>query len=592
MQIDSVTIEDFMSIKKLTLRLEVGRPTVLVGSNGSGKSNIIRAIVWCLTGSTLQGSRSRADGVLPWEKKGGTKVSVRLHSSDGEVFEVVRYRNHREHKSNLYLLSGDGEICDAGTTTPYTQNQIYEALGVNAYIINNLLTTEQKSQSLLSIPPKELTTLFSHLLHLDTYTRMRDIAKAELAENRREVGQILNDIERKSIHAKRVYEFGENMTRQATEDKKRYRELFDEYLHRCDEWESWKREVSSREKAATPMRLLSAVGRLSFMMHKEVGIAEKAAQDEIREREDELKRRMREAEIRIARLSKSVDDGLCYACGKPLHTTAIFFDDKRASELEAYKELQTKLEQLPPIDEDKLAVLRGKVQRSISVTRELNKVYQKSIKTPTPVAEPIKPIPPRDTKEEHAKLMEEYRVLQEEIDELTERSSSLQEKQEHLKLWADWAERVYAQQQILFFAQLSKSVQESIQSLWVQFPFRVGLSLKKKGKRDVYHNKVDWFVKLKDGRDVNATLSCGQEVRVDLILRENILALLGIKTMLLDEVFRYLDEDGVRGAWDWATSVCRKGTNMLLISHKTEWIDPTYEVSSTKDGTILCKVGG
>ena len=62
-----ITIENFMSIGKAQIQLNDqgymlvsginNNPTDTARSNGSGKSSIFEAIVWCLTGETMRGNK-------------------------------------------------------------------------------------------------------------------------------------------------------------------------------------------------------------------------------------------------------------------------------------------------------------------------------------------------------------------------------------------------------------------------------------------------------------------------------------------------------------------------------------------------------
>jgi len=73
------------------------------GSNGSGKSTIIEAIVWCLFGRTIRGVS--ADDVVNYKNKKNTKVSIEI-----DDYKITRYRKHHEHKNTLIVKKGSEEI--------------------------------------------------------------------------------------------------------------------------------------------------------------------------------------------------------------------------------------------------------------------------------------------------------------------------------------------------------------------------------------------------------------------------------------------------------------------------------------------------
>lgn len=99
-------------------------------SNGSGKSTILEAIVWCLWGKTVRG------------KKGDTVVNnqikkdcwVRLHlEHDGEEYVVERFRLHHQFQNKLFFWhyedAGPIDLSEGNNTL--TQEKITKFLGID-----------------------------------------------------------------------------------------------------------------------------------------------------------------------------------------------------------------------------------------------------------------------------------------------------------------------------------------------------------------------------------------------------------------------------------------------------------------------------
>lgn len=110
----SLSIENFMSIGKVDIAFEslTGFNTIIgenymiqdnAKSNGSGKSSIFEALIWCLTGETIRGNKD----VVNHNTEGGTQVSVEF-ICDENIFKIDRYKNHSKFKTNL-LISVNGE---------------------------------------------------------------------------------------------------------------------------------------------------------------------------------------------------------------------------------------------------------------------------------------------------------------------------------------------------------------------------------------------------------------------------------------------------------------------------------------------------
>lgn len=110
----ALSIENFMSIGNVAIDFEVmtGFNTIIgenymvqdnAKSNGSGKSSIFEALIWCLTGETIRGNKD----VVNHNTEGGTVVSVSF-DCDGHAYVIERYKNHHKFKTNL-LIKINGE---------------------------------------------------------------------------------------------------------------------------------------------------------------------------------------------------------------------------------------------------------------------------------------------------------------------------------------------------------------------------------------------------------------------------------------------------------------------------------------------------
>jgi len=115
----SVEIENFLSIGNATLALDSSGSISIIGknlntddnslSNGSGKSSIWEAVVWCLTGTTMRGTTD----VENTYSEGGTKVEL-VFKIDSDSYTVSRYRNHSKYKTNLKIFENGEDISGKG----------------------------------------------------------------------------------------------------------------------------------------------------------------------------------------------------------------------------------------------------------------------------------------------------------------------------------------------------------------------------------------------------------------------------------------------------------------------------------------------
>ena len=114
----NIEIEGFMSIGHIYLDLDNNYYTLIKGvnyfdvnanSNGSGKSSIWEALIWCLTGSTIRGSKNIENQNLDT----GTQVTLNF-LLDGKEFKVKRSKNHDRYKTNLSIIIDEEDISGKG----------------------------------------------------------------------------------------------------------------------------------------------------------------------------------------------------------------------------------------------------------------------------------------------------------------------------------------------------------------------------------------------------------------------------------------------------------------------------------------------
>lgn len=112
-------IQNFLSMGNASINLDTDGFTQVVGvnknendraeSNGSGKSTILEALVWALTGETLRGVR-RVKNAYTDE---GAFVSVNF-VHDNDKFVVSRSQDHSIYKTNLVIIKNDTDISGKG----------------------------------------------------------------------------------------------------------------------------------------------------------------------------------------------------------------------------------------------------------------------------------------------------------------------------------------------------------------------------------------------------------------------------------------------------------------------------------------------
>ena len=119
-KLKNIVIENFLSIGEASIDFSNNGYTIVKGinlneddlavSNGSGKSSLFEAICWCLTGETIRGIKSDISNI---NTDGGAYVELNLEVS-GDIWKIIRTKDHRQYKTNLKLFKNDSDISGKG----------------------------------------------------------------------------------------------------------------------------------------------------------------------------------------------------------------------------------------------------------------------------------------------------------------------------------------------------------------------------------------------------------------------------------------------------------------------------------------------
>ena len=142
-----IIIDGFMSIGHMEINLKDNGYVLVQGvnnntqdlakSNGSGKSSMWEALVWCLTGSTIRGSKT----VENINQTSGCLVETHFRIDVNE-FIVIRTKNHSEYKTNLFVYVNDKDISGKGIRD--TEKILKEYLGeLDSEVIGSVIVLGQ-----------------------------------------------------------------------------------------------------------------------------------------------------------------------------------------------------------------------------------------------------------------------------------------------------------------------------------------------------------------------------------------------------------------------------------------------------------------
>lgn len=185
MKILNAKIENFMVIANGEVKLDDRGLILIQGendsdpsalSNGSGKSTLVNAICWGLYGQTANGDKG--DDVLSTTYAKDCMVKVTIEDDDGEIYYVIRYRNHKDGKNRLRILNESGGDLTKGTDK-LTQEFVERLVGCSIDVFLACIYASQENiPNLPAMTDKELKTIVEESAGVNRLTVAYDIARA------------------------------------------------------------------------------------------------------------------------------------------------------------------------------------------------------------------------------------------------------------------------------------------------------------------------------------------------------------------------------------------------------------------------------
>ena len=193
MHIKSVEMTDFRSHDHLTLSFVDG-VNALIGPSNTGKTNVMRAIRWCLT------NQPNGTDVIRF---GAKEACVTVHLSNG--YSIERRRG-RSSSNNFYRLHKDGEV--VGEYTGFGQKvptEIAKAHGMSLNRESSMNFHDQlETAFLVASSPSERANYIGNLEELAKVDRAATGLNEELRDRSKESKRIEQDIGALEIEIERL----------------------------------------------------------------------------------------------------------------------------------------------------------------------------------------------------------------------------------------------------------------------------------------------------------------------------------------------------------------------------------------------------
>ena len=176
----NIEISGFLSIDKFELKMkEFPDNCVIIGGNGSGKTSLVEAIYWGLTGSTTRGVS--ANDVINWYGDGTTTVRLIIDIED-VLYRISRSREKGKPRLEFEVFL-ENWIPYTGNTTKGTQDIIYDLIGLSDWEIKLLSYFSAKDATLYGTLGKSSRfDLISTLAGLHDVEVARDIVTTKATD--------------------------------------------------------------------------------------------------------------------------------------------------------------------------------------------------------------------------------------------------------------------------------------------------------------------------------------------------------------------------------------------------------------------------
>lgn len=196
--LDSLTVEGFLSwgMYPTVLKLSGMEQCFILGqvvdqpdgtSNGAGKTSLMQAIVWALSGKTVYNANP-GDKVLNWFSDGA--ASVRLDFKNGDYVQRVRTR---EGTTELAYCKNGRDIIDCTLSTTSNQQRLLEnELNYDHDVFCGSVFFSQYRQPWLAMQDQGRKQAFERIMGIDRLTIYAEVAKRKIDKAQTEQDKLRN----------------------------------------------------------------------------------------------------------------------------------------------------------------------------------------------------------------------------------------------------------------------------------------------------------------------------------------------------------------------------------------------------------------
>ena len=152
--------------------------------NGAGKSTILSALYWCLTGNALT-NEVLADEVVNIKTGKDCRVTVYIESDQGEI-KITRTRKDSEEGNNLILeIAGQDVSCHKIADTQARLNQIIKI--PEDLLKSTIIMTSGMESAFSELSPQQRVQALESIRDYSLWDKVRDTANKDIKDYNKEI---------------------------------------------------------------------------------------------------------------------------------------------------------------------------------------------------------------------------------------------------------------------------------------------------------------------------------------------------------------------------------------------------------------------
>lgn len=217
MILKSLSLKNYRRFKKLEIDFEENI-TAFVGKNGSGKTSIFEAIIYCLFGTTTARSAKeeiRSDFV---DYKNPCEVCL-VFELDGKQYKVTRKIKGKNSITEAFVFSPDQEkpLAERESTV---NKYIAGLLGMNPTTFQiSVFSAQKELDKFSSLKPEERKEEIRRLLNLGVIKKAVNLLRGDIRENKTKIETLKSQKEDSKEIKKQIIKIKEALKKQKTELK-------------------------------------------------------------------------------------------------------------------------------------------------------------------------------------------------------------------------------------------------------------------------------------------------------------------------------------------------------------------------------------